>query len=318
MLLLAAAAGGNNIMLPTKAHALTDACNCVIFRLDDVQDFWLVTVQSAVIDKVVERNESLDLAIIMNHIGNDPAIVGKVRESIATGLIETSLHGWNHVDYRTLPLKEQQETLETANQKMEELFGSKTRIFVAPYNAYNDDTLEAASQAGLTILSSEFDEEMGSIYDPDEPDSPDNKIYKAAAGSDLKDQYGVYHLPQAIGFYTYDSEPPTKTPLTRIESQIDSTIASYGYAVVTLHPQDFTVKDANNNPTEAISQTEIDDLDALITWINDQGYHIGTFSSTVDAQTPPPAVDNNSTVSDIIAPLANTIVVPSFRLSFGN
>ncbi|AIF83547.1 putative xylanase/chitin deacetylase [Candidatus Nitrososphaera evergladensis SR1] len=322
-----------NIMLPTKAHAAPGACNCVIFRLDDIQDEWITHVQTAIIDKFIERNENLDLPIIMNSIGNDPVIVNKVKEGIATGLIETSLHGWNHIDYRTLSLQQQQKTLEMANQKMEELFGSKTSIFVAPYNAYNEDTLKAINQAGLKILSSEFDQEIESIYDPDNPDSPDNKVYKAiAGGSDtiIKDQFGVYHLPQVIGFYTYDSDPPTKTPLSKIESQIDSAIASYGYAVVTLHPQDFTVKDAGNNPTEELSQDEMKDLDTLLTWINDQNYHTGTFSGAVsnnNSQTSSaPATgsdddnnDNNNddaATVDLVAPLINTII-SSLRPSLG-
>lgn len=315
---------------PVKAHALTDACNCVIFRLDDIQDSWLVPVQSAVIDKFVEKNANLDLAIIMNHIGNDPAIVDKVKEAISTGLVETSVHGWEHVDYRTLSLSEQQDTLEKANQKMGELFGSRTNVFVAPYNAYNDDTLKAASQAGLTILSSEFDQEMASIYNSDDPDSPGNKVYKATAGSDIKDSQGIYHMPQVVGFYTYDSEPPTKTPLSTIESKIDSTIASYGYAVVTLHPQDFTVKDAGNNPTDTLSQEEMNDLDSLLTWISNQNYHVETFSGTVNnsqASTPAADDDNNdnnssnnnddsTAASGLIAPLVNTIV-SSLRPSNG-
>jgi hypothetical protein len=188
--------------VPIKANALHGACNCVIFRLDDIQDDWIVPVQSAVIDKFIERNEHLNLAIIMNAFGNDPEITSKVKEAVATGLIETDVHGWNHVDYRTLSLKQQEETLNMANQKMKELFGSKSNVFVAPYNAYNEDTLNAASQAGLTILSSEFDQELAGIYNPDDPESSSNKIFKAIAGSNIKDLDGVYHLPQVIGFYT--------------------------------------------------------------------------------------------------------------------
>jgi peptidoglycan/xylan/chitin deacetylase (PgdA/CDA1 family) len=309
--------------VPTKAHALQGACNCVIFRLDDIQDFWIVPVQSAVIDKFVERNESVNLAIIMNDIGNDPAIVGKVREAIATGLVETTLHGWNHVYYSKLRLQQQHDTLKAANAKMQDLFGRKSAIFVTPYNAYDEDTLKAMNQLGLKVISSEFDQEIESIYNPDDPESKDNKVYKAVAGSDIKDQFGVYHLPQVIGYYTYDSGPPTKTPLSTIESKIDSTIASYGYAVVTLHPQDFAVKDASGNATEALSQSEINDLDALITWMSDQGYHSGTFSSTVNAQVPPAAAttdDNNNTTmspSDVIAPLAEALF-PSISVGPGD
>jgi len=155
-------------------------------------------------------------------------------------------------------------------------------------------------------------------------------VYKATAGSDIKDSQGIYHMPQVVGFYTYDSEPPTKTPLSTIESKIDSTIASYGYAVVTLHPQDFTVKDAGNNPTDTLSQEEMNDLDSLLTWISNQNYHVETFSGTVNnSQASAPAAgndnnDNNSSnnnddstaASGLIAPLVNTIV-SSLRPSNG-
>ena len=294
---------------PIRASALSvDACNCVIFRLDDIQDFWLVPVQSAIIDKFIERNENLDLGVIMNFVGNDPAIVNKVRQGVATGLIETVLHGWNHVPYDTLSLQEQHDTLQMANAKLQDLFGRKTTIFIPPYNAYNEDTLEATSQLGLKIISSEFDQELPSIYDPDDPNSPNNKVYKAIAGSDIKDQFGVYHLPQVVGYYTYDSEPPTKTPLSFIQSQINDTIANYGYAVITLHPQDFTVKDANGNPTPVLSQEEMNDLDALITWIGDQEYHIRTFSSVTNVPLPP-IIDNIP--PNITAPADKAVVSTS-------
>lgn len=329
MLLMLTVVASSGSLAPIKAHAQPDACNCVIFRLDDIQDSWITQVQSAVIDKFVERNENLNLAIIMNDIGTDPVIVDKVKESMATGLIEPTLHGWDHVDYRTLSPKDQQKTIEMANQKMEDLFGTRSSVFVAPYNAYDENTLKAINKAGLKILSAEFDQEIPSIYDSDNPDSPDNKVFRAIAGSDIQDQHGVYHMPQVIGFYTYDSDPPTKTPLSLIESQIDKTIASYGYAVVTLHPQDFTVKDDKNNPTETLSHEEIKDLDTLITWVNDQDYHIGTFSSTLNSEMSSSRVDNNdddggngrdddsgnNAASDLLAPLVNTIA-PLLKPSF--
>ncbi|WP_158384921.1 polysaccharide deacetylase family protein [Candidatus Nitrososphaera evergladensis] len=299
---------GNN---SSNKEAAASTCSCVIFRLDDVQDEWLEPVQAAIIDKFIEKNAPLDLAVIMNSIGNDPAIVTKVRQALATGLIETALHGWNHVSYANLTLSEQHDTLKAANEKMQDLFGRKSAIFVPPYNEYNENTLKAMNQLGLKIISPEFDSEIESIYNPDEPDSPDNKVYKAiAGGSDtiIKDQFGVYHLPQVIGFYTYDSDPPTKTPLSKIESQIDSAIASYGYAVVTLHPQDFTVKDAGNNPTEELSGNEIKDLDTLITWITDSGYSIQTFSRASHVPLPP-IIDN--VPPDITAPPDKAIVSSS-------
>jgi hypothetical protein len=167
------------------------------------------------------------------------------------------------------------------------------------------------NQLGLKVISSEFDTEIGSIYNSESPDSPDNKVYKAIAGSDIKDQHGIYHLPQTIGFYTYDSDQPTKTTLSRIEKQIGYTIASYGYAVVTLHPQDFTEKDAANKPTTSLSQPEIKDLDTLITWIRDNNYPIKTFSDATHVSFPP-IIDN---VPPNITPPPDKAVVSSAKLT---
>ncbi|HEX7031627.1 MAG TPA: chitobiase/beta-hexosaminidase C-terminal domain-containing protein, partial [Nitrososphaera sp.] len=274
---------------PQYAAALNpDACNCVIFRLDDIQDFWLSSVQTEIIDQFINREEDLSLGIVMNFVGNDPAIVNKVKEGAGAGLLELTLHGWNHVDYQGLTQQEQYDTLLQANAKMQELWGRGSKIFIPPYNSYNEDTLAAVSQLGLKIISAEFDQEIDSVFPhEDDPGHPDNKIYMAFEGSDITDDFGVYHLPQEIGFYDYEFEPPVKNSLNRIERRIDNAITNYGYAVVTLHPQDFTIKDSDGDWTPQLDPNEIDDLNELITVIQNKGYHIRTFSSVANIPLPP-------------------------------
>ena len=62
-----------------KADPLPGACNCIIFKLDEVQDSSIDSVQSVVIDKFTEKNGNLSLGIIMNNIGNDPVIGDKLK-----------------------------------------------------------------------------------------------------------------------------------------------------------------------------------------------------------------------------------------------
>ncbi|AIF83549.1 putative xylanase/chitin deacetylase [Candidatus Nitrososphaera evergladensis SR1] len=282
----------NVVAIPNRSEAaLAGSCNCVIFRIDDIQDYWINSVQVALMDQFINRNVNATFGIIMNFVGNDPLVVSKVREGHSSNLFELDLHGWNHVDYSQLSLQDQKNTLEMANQKLQDIWGRKSNIFIPPYNAYNVNTLNATSQLGLKIISSEFDQELPSIYDPDNPNSPNNKIYKAATGFDIKDQFGVYHLPQEVGFYTYDSEPPTKTPLSLIESRIDDAIASYGYVVITLHPQDFAVKNAQGVPSNAADQNELNDLNTLIDYAQGKQYKITTFSSVTKIPLPP-IIDN--------------------------
>ncbi|HXG06953.1 MAG TPA: chitobiase/beta-hexosaminidase C-terminal domain-containing protein [Nitrososphaera sp.] len=285
------------VTVPRPADALNpDACNCVIFRLDDVQDFWLSSVQTEIIDQFINRNEVLSLGIVMNFVGNDPAIVNKVREGTTLGILELTLHGWNHVNYRTLTQQEQYDTLLQANEKMEALWGRSSKIFIPPYNSYNEDTLAALSQLGLKIISSQFDQEIDSVFpEEDIPGHPDNKIYMAFEGSDITDQYGVYHLPQEIGFYDYEFDPPIKNSISRIETRVDNAIENYGYAVITLHPQDFTIKDPDGNWAPQLDPNEIDDLNELITIFQNKGYQIRTFSSVANIPLPP-LVDNSPPV----------------------
>lgn len=274
--------------LSARAATIPGACNCVIFRLDDIQDYWINSVQIALMDHFMEKGERLTVGTIMNFIGNDPSVVDKVRAGLNSGTFELASHAWSHVDYRTLTPQEQRDTLQQANQKMTSLWGSSAIVFIPPYNAYNDDTLAALQALNMKIISAEFDQELPSIYDPDNPDSASNKVYKAIPNSDIKDSHGIYHLPQVIGFYTYDSEPPTKTSMNTLTNRIDSTISSYGYAVVTLHPQDFAVKDSSQNPTNQISSSELADLDTLIKNIKSNGYVIGTYSQATGS------ADNNN------------------------
>ncbi|AIF82260.1 putative xylanase/chitin deacetylase [Candidatus Nitrososphaera evergladensis SR1] len=273
--------GAISTPLSAQAATIPGACNCVIFRLDDIQDFWLNTVQVALMDHFIEKSEKLTVGTIMNFIGNDPSVVDKVRAGLDSGTFELASHAWNHVDYRTLTPQEQHDTLQQANQKMTSLWGSSAVVFIPPYNAYNDDTLAALQALKMKVISAEFDQELPTIYDPDNPNSKDNKVYKAIPGSNISDSHGIYHLPQVIGFYTYDSEPPTKTAMNTLTSRIDSTISSYGYAVVTLHPQDFAVKDSSQNPTNQISSSELADLDTLIKNIQSKGYAIRTYSQAI-------------------------------------
>ncbi|HVX02563.1 MAG TPA: polysaccharide deacetylase family protein, partial [Nitrososphaera sp.] len=294
------------VTAPVRVNAaLAGACNCVILRVDDIQDYWINSVQTAVMDQFINRNVNATLGVVMNFVGNDPLVVNKVRAGVSSNLFELDLHGWNHVDYSTLSFQDQKNTLQMANQKIQDLWGRKSNIFIPPYNSYNLDTLNATSQLGIKIISSEFDLELPSIYNPDNPNSPNNKVYKSSTGSDLKDQFGVYHLPQAVGYYDYNFDPPQKASLSAIEGQIDNTIASYGYAVVTLHPQDFAVKDSSSLPTNSVDQNELNDLNTLITAIQSKGYRITTFSTV--AKIPlPPIIDN---VPPVISPPTDIALV---------
>ncbi len=272
------------VSAPTSAHAATieGACNCVVIRVDDIQDYYLNSVQSDLLNHLMSKNVKVSAGVIMNFVGNDKTITDLVTKAKASGNFELANHGWNHVDYRNLTAQEQQDTLKNANDKMNALWGVSPTTFITPYNVYNEDTLAALQTLNMKVISAEFDGELPTIYDPNNPDS--NQIFKAIPNSHIVDSSGVAHLPQGIGYHTFGdgTDGGVKTPLSTIESSVDNQIASYGYAVITFHPQDFAVVDGSNQPTNQISSSELADLDTLLNSIQSHGYTTKTFSQIVN------------------------------------
>src|SRR5919109_1501726 len=130
----------------------------------------------------------------MHILGNDSSMINKVRSGYQKGLYELALHGWDHVDYSKLSEQQQQYSLQEANEKMKYLFGSRSKIFIAPYDPFNNDTLEAMSRLGIPILSSmeyvedTFDQNR-SIF------VPGGKSDNYHTGNQT-----IYHIPGTIPF----------------------------------------------------------------------------------------------------------------------
>jgi hypothetical protein len=57
---------------PSASKAKVPTCNCVAFRLDDIQDRFLNHVQLEVMSLFEKRNASLTVGVIGNYFDNDP------------------------------------------------------------------------------------------------------------------------------------------------------------------------------------------------------------------------------------------------------
>ena len=245
-------------------------CNCVVFRMDDIQDYWLKSAQLAAMDQFLSRNQSLTLGIIMNGIGNDTEIVNKVREGSDSGLFELAVHGWNHTDYTKLSSEEQIKSLEDSNRKMIELFGNRSEIFIPPLNSFNDDTINAVRQTNMTILdanSSSFDE----LQLKDDDDESQTLSSLQIPSKDF------FYVPSTISFTDYYQDQPIKNSIQNILNNVTQSISTNGYAVVIIHPQDF-VKIENGTLTETLDENEINDLSRLTDLILSNNIRFGSFS----------------------------------------
>ncbi|WP_148701562.1 polysaccharide deacetylase family protein [Candidatus Nitrososphaera evergladensis] len=252
-----------------SARAASTECNCVIFRLDDVQDSWIHDVQAKVLDAFISSDTKLTPGIIMNFYGSDSVVVDKISQGKDAGLFELALHGWNHVDYAQLSLAEQEQTLADANTKLQKINGQKSNIFITPYNSADADTLAAMKDTGLTILSAD-------LYADGSP--PFLAVTYPAA-----DPSGIVSIPYTV-YYVDEDKPSGQNAKTadQLYAEINDSIEAHGYAVVMLHPPDFAKHDDNNGQAlNAVNQSQINTLQTLIDKIKADGKTITSYNELV-------------------------------------
>ncbi|HVX02528.1 MAG TPA: polysaccharide deacetylase family protein [Nitrososphaera sp.] len=266
-------------------------CNCIVMRLDDVQDEWVRDVQLALLNRLISDHVHTSTAIIMDDFGNDSAILSKIREGGEAGLFEYAIHGWDHVDYATLPLNEQKSTLEKAKAKLVDVLGKDSDIFVTPYNNFNENTLNAMDQIGMTIISSDDTDLL--------PAAPRvSPLYPRVA-----------HMPQTINFADQVGEVKVLRPLDELVSAVRADIYGKGYAVLTLHPQDFT----QYNGTQVLNKVNpvaMARLELFIESVRDAGFSFAGFQQALEDDHP-----ILSTIPDKSKPY-ESVIAPSSGSSF--
>ena len=116
-------------------------CNCVSFRLDDIQDYYERDGQIDVIRLFAQQNATLTVGVIGSALGNDSKLVEFLKENSHT--IEFANHGWLHEDFSVISAEEQTRLMNQTNNKIQELFGIRPVTFIAPFNRLNTDTGDA-------------------------------------------------------------------------------------------------------------------------------------------------------------------------------
>ncbi len=241
-----------------SSRTATQSCECVAFRLDDIQDYFLRNQQEKVMDIFLEKNSSLTIGIIGNFFGKDKQLLDYLQTRVrnATSPIEIANHGWNHENFAKLSQTNQSSLINQTNQKIMAIFGVKPVTFLVPLNDLNNDTIKAAKQNGMTHISS-------SNNPNDKPPYPltNATLYRfpeTAYTARLSDQ-GVF-----VGT-THDY----------VFQQIQKNMDKYGFAVVMMHPQDFSLV-VNKTYTGGMDWMQIYELRTLIDEIKKSGLKIVT------------------------------------------
>jgi peptidoglycan/xylan/chitin deacetylase (PgdA/CDA1 family) len=247
----------NNLPLPIVTNAAAKnstyaPCNCAIFRLDDIDDSSKSKVRSAILGHFTSENKKLVAAIILSRFGNlasDGSVYTKVKEGFDKGLFQLAIHGWNHTKYSKLTEEQQKQDFIDANNKLLSLFGNKSRIFAAPFNEFNSDTIKAMAESGLDIFSATYFQEYRTPNPYKVPGlfvTSNSKIQLSEVNitdSDSKQilKKTIYHVPFDISLLHLLRQGYSGQNLTeRVLSEVNKDIAKYGFSVIALHPSDFS------------------------------------------------------------------------------
>jgi len=236
---------------PTPLVNPVVGCNCVAFRLDDIQDYWITPAMNMIIQEFITNDAPLSIGIIANAYGTDPYIVGVVTEAITSPLIEVMSHGWNHEDFSTFTLDQQITLLTESKNKIYQVHQRNVTDFMPPFNTIDYNTYLAAVAAGYTQLCSEVSQDLPP-YGYTFPGLLRTPIGAQTSAVDAAGQY--------VGI-----------PHTDTMDQIATQMQAYGYAAVMMHPQEFSplVNEAPQNGINATMQTE---LGLLIAAVRAAGY----------------------------------------------
>ena len=229
----------------------------VIFRLDDIQDYWLQDAQLSLMDLFLLKNQNLSLGLIMNAVGQDLKIIEKIKEGDKRGLFELAIHGWEHQDYTGLSEQQQNDSLSRANQKIKNIFGHTATTLIAPYGLFNITTVKVLKELGIRIISANSSAEYA--YDG-------NRSIFIAKGEIKKNNRHpqIFHLPATVPFKLYLLGKRIDIPLKAIVARIRNNICRYGYGVIVLHPQDFVKIDENGRLTDILERDNIQLISNLI------------------------------------------------------
>jgi len=234
------------------------SCNCVAFRLDDIRDQILPdSLQFRIVDWFMDREIPLTIGIIGNQFGNESSTTSVIKQHLFKHgeILEIANHGWNHESFKRFTLEEQSSFIQKTNEKIFEKLDVIPRVFIPPFNHFNEFTIQALQENGITHMSS--------IQSIDKPPYPlqNSKFYRFPATSTTgefvnleKRIWGVWSGEKTFDF-------------------IEKSISKNGFAVVMMHPLDFG---QYAKPGNALDMTRIQELEFVINNIQDAGYNLVT------------------------------------------
>lgn len=240
--------------VPEKAFL---SCNCVAFRLDGIQDYWLNEVQIKIMSTFVEKKAPLTIGIISNAFGNDQRITDFVKQNTAENgvSLEVATKGVGLTPYTNYDRAEQNDNLKKSIESIQSAIGVRPHVLIPPDNKFNKDTLEILEENQITHIS-------GSLINGDSPPF------------EFKEKE-FYRFPQTASTGKFNPVTNIFDGLTSEQVIAESIqgIEDYGFAVISIQPQEFATV-VNSTYVNAYNEKQIYELKNIIDGLNEKGYRI--------------------------------------------
>lgn len=264
--------------VPLSDRVKMQDCKCVAFRLDDIQGYWLNDVQIAVMDVFDAKDVPLTIGMIGGdtfQVKSDSKIVEFVKKKIDKKfpLIRIANHGWEHEDFTKVDLSTQVNLINKTNQKISKIFGTYPKVFIPPYNKFNDNTIAALVKNNMTHFSSTV-EMINAPFLPTE--SNIHHFPETSTTGKIDEDIGIFHKIK------------NKETINSIKTSIDE----HGFAVIMMHPQEFSTVEKSTYINK-VNVEHIEELDKLIDEVKEMNLKIvfldeinSNYSDIMEEETP--------------------------------
>ncbi|MCH7967269.1 MAG: polysaccharide deacetylase family protein [Thaumarchaeota archaeon] len=239
----------------------TITCNCVAFRLDDVQDYYLRDAQLDIMGLFQQKKADLTVGIIGSAFGEDLILLDFLNRGVSNKYptLEIASHSYTNALLTSLDKNEQQILLEKTNQVIYDKLNVNPKVLIPPLNLFNDETLELLPELGITHITGHIEENHSPPY----------------LGEDLD----IFYFPANTHTAKLQLDGVTweKKKRSVLLDEIRDFIGKYGYAEVMMHQYEFSITEFGAYTGETDKQM-IGEVGTLIDELRDLGIEIVTIS----------------------------------------
>lgn len=204
-----------------KGDNLTE--RSIVLRMDDVQAYSWRNVSINLTDTVLANNMSITLSVIPDGMDDDVILRNYLVEKSKDSRIEIAQHGFRHTlhEFLNLSIKDENSTMTSGLDIMENSLRVRPVTFVPPYNEYDNNTTVVMSELGFGIISSGMDD------------------------------YGRVNNITSFGFNTETKDRDVGlAPIDIILSECNNSLQERNICVVMIHVQDYVGKDGKMDNTK--------------------------------------------------------------------